>query len=383
MGAKKRILVLVLLLLVALLYLLPRKQIIILRPPLSSSSSTSSSAQSSLQSSSSSNLASAPAKSSQETVNRKNNRFIQALRKSSSSPSTSSSSSSSSSSSNRKQNPLIPSKHSSSHLKAIPAAPKTPKERIEYLRRFQFFTADGFQYCKTLNNATFDALATLTSTGMTLAELNPSVPEFTQLIDRHAKRIVAEMVSKHPALALKELARFACYCAADGANPLANLSETRLIQWVDPQNYLQPMLPTVQPEPSRIYLQTGTRRKYQIAYLLMVHGDIDVLENIKYLLGELDDGSAIILIHVDAGSQELHDVVSAYVTERETQMNEMNYPHSVPVPGNVFMAKRRYRGAWGYVSLVWIEISGFWELMDLAEWHHVINLSAQDIPLRR
>ncbi|KAJ3217440.1 hypothetical protein HDU67_007910 [Dinochytrium kinnereticum] len=250
---------------------------------------------------------------------------------------------------------------------------------MEYIRKYQFFKADGFQYCKTLNNATFDALATLSFSGNTLAELNPTINSFTQLIDRQAKKIVADMLSKHPSLSPKELARFACYCAADGANPLANLTESRLIQWVDPISYLRPVLPAVVPDSTA----RVEKRKYQIAILLMVHGDTSMMENIKLQIEELDDGAAIILIHVDLSSEDLYKSVSSFIRDRESKMNEINNPHSPPVPGNVFLATKRFRGAWGYISLVWIEISGFWELMDLAEWHHIINLSAYDVPLRK
>ncbi|KAJ3106002.1 hypothetical protein HDU97_007186 [Phlyctochytrium planicorne] len=95
----------------------------------------------------------------------------------------------------------------------------------------------------------------------------------------------------------------------------------------------------------------------EVAYLLMIHGDESIVENVKYLVEALDDASAIMLIHVDLRYQHLYDTVSNYISEREVRMNER--------------------------SLVWIELSGFWELMDLAEWKHVINLSAMDLPLRK
>ncbi|KAI8854946.1 hypothetical protein BC829DRAFT_438816 [Chytridium lagenaria] len=223
--------------------------------------------------------------------------------------------------------PASPNLSSNRSLSLIPASSstsaRTAKERMEYIRKYQFFKADGFQYCKTLKNATFDALATLSFSGSTLAELNPTISSFTSLSI--------------------ELARFACYCAADGANPLANLTESRLIQWVDP-----------------------------IAILLMVHGDESMLENVKFLIEEMDDGAAIILIHVDLNSEDLYKSISALLQEREAKMNEINNPHSAPVPGNVFLATKRFRGAWGYISLVWIEISGFYEKS--REIHRVLSL---------
>ncbi|KAI9349295.1 hypothetical protein DFJ73DRAFT_834136 [Zopfochytrium polystomum] len=46
------------------------------------------------------------------------------------------------------------------------------------------------------------------------------------------------------------------------------------------------------------------------------------------------------------------------------------------------MAQFRYKGMWGHISLVLMQLSGYWELLDLADWDYVINLSAVDYPLR-
>lgn len=65
----------------------------------------------------------------------------------------------------------------------------------------------------------------------------------------------------------------------------------------------------------------------------------------------------------------------------------INHPEAedsaTKIHSNVYLAQNRYRGTWGHVSLVWMELSGFWELLDLADWDHVINLSVADYPLRR
>ncbi|KAJ3102009.1 hypothetical protein HDU96_009789 [Phlyctochytrium bullatum] len=201
--------------------------------------------------------------------------------------------------------------------------PLTLASKIEYLRKNRYVRLDGFQYCKTLNNATFDALATLLFSGEVVAERNFTVRQFTNFVDRKAKDIMKDIILRNPALSPK------------------------------------------------------------LAVLLMAHGEPSVVENIKYLLKEMDDGSAIFLIHVDMASQGLHDALVEYIKKREIEINEINNPHGTIIPGNVFLAEKRYRGAWGSISLVWMELSGYWELLDLADWDYVINLSAHDVPLRK
>ncbi|KAJ3094197.1 hypothetical protein HDU96_001793 [Phlyctochytrium bullatum] len=179
---------------------------------------------------------------------------------------------------------------------------------------------------------------------------------------------------------LKETSMLACYSAADGSNGLAKLSSTRLVYRIDPLNYFKMNIPNYARSKSRI---AGPRRKYQVAYLLMIHGDSSIIENVGFLLKQLDDGSAIILIHVDTQSDDLYDTVNYFIKQREAEMNAINRPNSAPVPGNVFMATHRYRGRWGHISLMWMQLSGFFELMDMADWDHVINLSAFNVPLRK
>jgi Core-2/I-Branching enzyme len=46
------------------------------------------------------------------------------------------------------------------------------------------------------------------------------------------------------------------------------------------------------------------------------------------------------------------------------------------------MAKRRFSNIWGHSTLLFTELSGFFELRDLAEWDYIVNLSNYDWPLR-
>jgi hypothetical protein len=140
----------------------------------------------------------------------------------------------------------------------------------------------------------------------------------------------------------------------------------------------------------------------------MAHGDVSIRDNIESLINELDDGAAILLIHIDAKSDvRLQPAVEGVIRQREKLVNDARRRRAVAacrrlhaeknassslacgsvhyqeVAGNVFLAKTRYDAMWGHASMVWMELNGFWELAELAEWEYVINLSAMDFPLRR
>ncbi|KAJ3206416.1 hypothetical protein HDU67_008176 [Dinochytrium kinnereticum] len=246
----------------------------------------------------------------------------------------------------------------------------------------RYFQATGFEFCTALNNATFDSLAVINEWGdVTIAKRNPFMHEFTEYIDRHARRIMLLLYGRNQFLEAQELSRFACYAAADGANSVANLSDTRILSVVDPINYMAPILPLIRPSISRI---PAPRRKYKLAYLIMAHGDETVLNNLRTLIESLDDGSAIFLIHLDPDAELLHQHLMGYIQEREKSLNVLNFrDNPVRQPGNIFLSSYRYSGLYGHAGQVWMQLSGFFELVDLAEWERVINLSAFDAPLRK
>jgi hypothetical protein len=191
-----------------------------------------------------------------------------------------------------------------------------------------------------------------------------------------------------------------CYAAADGVNALSNISDTRILHRIDPLIYFNQTLPSLRPPESPNALQNGRhlksnnkKRTYQLAFLLLVHGNEKVLQNIKKQVEILDDGSAIILIHIDARSDpRLRSSVERFIEDREKQLNEeraqrqlksLGIDDKEEVAGNVFIAQNCYEVKWGHISIVWAQLNGFWELLDVADWELVINLSANDMPLRR
>lgn len=162
-----------------------------------------------------------------------------------------------------------------------------------------------------------------------------------------------------------------CYLAAEGQSTVANLTQSSLLHHVDPINYFKDIIPSIVPE--RSYLP-GPRRKFKIAYLLMVH-DIKGFEQITLLLDILDDGDAITLIHVDAREkcEKLYKKLDKWVSDRSDKNPE----------SAIFMARNRFHNIWGHISLVFTQLAGFWELLDLADWDYIINLSNYDWPIKR
>jgi hypothetical protein len=96
----------------------------------------------------------------------------------------------------------------------------------------------------------------------------------------------------------------------------------------------------------------------------------------KNLLEMLDDGDAIILIHVDARakSQILYQRMQAWIEDRAEAIGRTP---------NIHLAKHRFSNIWGHISLVFTQLSGFWELLDMADWDYLINLSNYDYPIKR
>ncbi|ORY33632.1 hypothetical protein BCR33DRAFT_791425 [Rhizoclosmatium globosum] len=277
------------------------------------------------------------------------------------------------------------------------------------------FRAHGFEFCHNLNNATFNLDTVLynwkSSSPKRISELNPTVSEFASFIDTKAKDIISLIELRFPGdFEEEQTRRLACFIAAEGSNPLANLSDTRLINMIDRLAYFKEILPAIQsrslpariPSPQEVrnikdralyrHLKSdGSKRKYKLAYLLMIHGDITTMPDVRQLIEELDDGSAVFLIHVDKKSEDLKAAVIDMIASREKALKsqlkktngEINSWDPTDVPGNVFMTSKSYEISWGHGSLMWCQLNGFWELLDLAEWEYVINLSASDYPLRK
>ncbi|KAI8845944.1 core-2/I-branching enzyme-domain-containing protein [Chytriomyces cf. hyalinus JEL632] len=284
------------------------------------------------------------------------------------------------------------------------------------------FKVDGFKYCIHLNNATFNLHVPIfnwtgdaSAAAKTIDEINPTSRQFIEFMDKTGEHINTVLQGVFPNVFIEEQTkRFSCYAAADGSNANANLSDFRLLHSVDRFGYFESILPSIRPQAPpkdaspdskdrlkneyRHLRKDGSKRRYKVAYLLMVHGSVEQLSGITRLIEELDDGSAAILVHIDANehSSDLRNEIQDFITLREAalmdrdrianftkvgvQQDSFN-PYSIA--GNVFIAKKSYEVTWGHGSIVWVQMNGFFELLDLADWDYVINMSASDWPMRK
>jgi hypothetical protein len=222
-----------------------------------------------------------------------------------------------------------------------------------------------------LDGSSFDALVPIRDFGGSLASVNPDLSDFINLIDGKAYDIFKGLMKKFHLANQIEAKRMACYTAAEGQNAAANLTYSPLLKEVHPINYFKDIIPSIVPRDD--FVHYSKRKKYKLAYLMMVH-EKKGFDQLVETLEILDDGHAITLIHVDAKAScgELFSMIDRWITARKEKDHN----------SAVYLAKTRFCNIWGHISLVNTQLSGFWELMDIADWDYVINLSNYDYPLK-
>jgi Core-2/I-Branching enzyme len=232
-------------------------------------------------------------------------------------------------------------------------------------------TVTGFQFCTELNGAQFDSLIQIKPLRGSVAEINPDISTFINIIDTRAFEIYRQLLRKNTKGDQMDVKRVSCYSAAEGNSAFANMTQSRLLTQIEPINYFKSVLPAILPQKSPL---SGPRRKFKIAYLLMIH-EINGFPHAANLLEMLDDGDAIILIHVDARpkSQPLFVKLQSWIHKREKTIKRQS---------NIYFAEHRFFNIWGHISLVFTQLSGFWELLDMADWDFMVNLSNYDYPIK-
>ncbi|KAJ3093031.1 hypothetical protein HK102_012240 [Quaeritorhiza haematococci] len=284
------------------------------------------------------------------------------------------------------QTPQTPPIEQQQHEQGLSSTPSKILSDEDALRlgaavRRSHFVATGFQFCSMLDGSVFDAMVPIRPLGGAIAEINPSMEEFTRIIDEEAKRIFDWLTQSDQELERRDALRYCCYSAAEGATPVNDLTDQRLLVRLNPASYFNKTIPYINSHPNPI---PGPRRQYKLAYLLMVHQEKG-FDNLKLLVEALDDGLAIILIHVDSSVPFLKRRIKTWIKEREEKARQESGSPATTAeePGNVFVSGYSYGGLWGHISLVLMQMNGFFELRDLADWDHIVNLSNYDWPLRR
>ncbi|KAJ3397427.1 Beta-1,3-galactosyl-O-glycosyl-glycoprotein beta-1,6-N-acetylglucosaminyltransferase 4 [Lobulomyces angularis] len=285
-------------------------------------------------------------------------------------------------------------------------------ESLRAIKYSRYIELTGWKFCPTLEGAHFDALAHIYPLNGSLAEINPTKNMIISLIETQAKETFGSinLLLEEKNVDSLDLRRFSCYFSAEGTNGLVNLSETRFLKEINAKNYF-PFLSLEKEnvadltnsykhfnldfnikqdeslfdsflddnlnhnnnivDVNRDKLKKTKKRKLKIAYLILTH-EITSFHNIKLLINKLSTKDSIILIHVDLKSTELKISLENLLQERK----------SLGLLDNVFLQKKSFGVIWGHISVVHAQLEGYFELMDLAEWDYIINLSAYDWPLR-
>jgi hypothetical protein len=112
---------------------------------------------------------------------------------------------------------------------------------------------------------------------------------------------------------------------------------------------------------------------YKLAYYINLHNQ-NAIRQLYKLLGILNDGQAVIIIHVPIKKDELYNLVLKYVN---------SLPANTTGPkSHIHICSRRFHDTPGHSSKLFSQISAYFELLDIAYWDYVINLSMYDWPLR-
>lgn len=111
------------------------------------------------------------------------------------------------------------------------------------------------------------------------------------------------------------------------------------------------------------------RRKYKIAYLLLVHERLDIFST---LFEGLYDQDGLFLIHVDNKRFEFKTQIHLWLQTHQVYKESQN----------IFVMDNSFNLNWGASSIVFGQLEGFFTLMDIGEWDYVVNLSGYDYPLR-
>lgn len=263
----------------------------------------------------------------------------------------------------------------SSNIPLISSSPYPPRDR-------PFIHLDGFNLCRCLNNASFftdleiqlpgglSALSSRTARDLVehiewSAQRILSHPERQKLYQRD-NQVTADYTADYPL-------RGICFSLAQG-----NLGDDTWNSFVKPPRpeewaakHAGRILRTIDAEIALPFLNykpkythENSKPHYNLAYMLLVHENPD---NVKALIDALSDPTVFIYIHIDVGSpSSFVEEISKYIAERE----------------NVAIMPTTFAISWCHVSLLYVEIRAFFDLLDMIDFDYVINLSGADYPLK-
>ena len=96
------------------------------------------------------------------------------------------------------------------------------------------------------------------------------------------------------------------------------------------------------------------------------------MDSVLYLLEAMYSKEGLFLIHVDKKNAILQ-------SELEKKIKSHSFINTTY--HNVFIMKNSFYLQWGSSSIVFAQLEGFYQMLDLGDWDYIINLSAYDYPL--
>ena len=262
----------------------------------------------------------------------------------------------------------------------------------------------NWAFCSVLKDAKFDALSHVYALNGSMATTNPTHKQMVEIVEAEAKKIYTKfdkiLLKSAGKVDHNDLRRFSCYFAADGCNGMANITSERLLLHLNNEGYF-PFLSFKEnswqlfddqdedfAESQRKYKQKKLlerqnlslsslpevtapapveKKFYKIAYQILAHGSKS-FRNIRALIERLRSPDTIILIHVDIKSKALREKLKMYIASEKKKGYD-----------NIHFQKKCFGVIWGHISVVHAQIQGFFELLDLANWDYIINMSAYGI----
>lgn len=193
-------------------------------------------------------------------------------------------------------------------------------------------------------------------------------------IDENAKKVYRSYHYKdNKPIDPSSLLRYSCYMAAHGKNSIVkSASQESFIETLDPK-YHYPFFSWTKSagvESTIASMPEDCKLKpyYKMAFLFLVH---DSIESTKHLHHALSHPDSLILIHSDKRNVGFyHDLLNWTRTKEQSNEHCNTLLLSTPLPV-----------IWGHSSIVLAQQEAFFQLMHLAKFDYVINLSNTDYPL--
>jgi Core-2/I-Branching enzyme len=238
----------------------------------------------------------------------------------------------------------------------------------------------SFDLCSCLNNASFftdlDIDLPVSSGPFRLSPETSA--QFVEYIESSVQRFldqpeaVATYQRTHyvtPDYMMDTTLRGACLTMALGNQPAVEWGSNYVRPLNPPRAHTQRILRTIDSNVALPFLNYEVpptpriKQHYQIAYVLMVHENF---ENVKALIDALSDPQAFIYVHVDyLSADSFKEAMSRLASERR----------------DFQLMPTQFYVSWAHVSLLWIEVRAFFDLLDMIDFDYVVNLSGADYPL--